>query len=163
MSVVHAPETHAPDLIEPLVGYRQWRLHDTTLCSPFRDYEWTRGVNTARCALEPGHADPAPAHECACGIHAWYRPAPRLGYATPDLVGGAVLLWGAVELHPTGMRAQYAAIVALVLPLAHTPKRRRVVDVAGWLEVDAVPARRLVSTALRHGFPVAPSMAPSAR
>jgi hypothetical protein len=157
---VAAAAARAPDLVEPLVGYRQWRLQDGTLHSPFAEYEWTRGVNTARCHV--GHTDGAPGRGCVCGLHAWYRPCPRLGYATPDLVGGAVMLWGEVELHPTGMRAQHAAIIAVVLPLAHTAKRRRVIAVANSLEVDAVPARHLTSVALHHGALLPAGMAPTA-
>jgi hypothetical protein len=152
----------APDLVEPVIGYRQWRLHDGTLCSPFVDYPWRRGVNTARCELSRNHPDPAPGHDCVCGIHAWYRPCPRLGYATPELVAGAVVLWGDVELHPTGMRSEHATIVALVLPLAHTSKRRRVVELADGLEVEAVPARQLTATALDHGKLLASDLTPRA-
>ena len=151
----------APDLVEALVGYRQWRLHDGILHSAFVDYEWSRGINTARCDIDARHRDPPPGHACVCGLHAWYRPCPRLGYATPELVGGAVALWGDVELHPTGMRAQHAAIVALVLPLARS-KRRRVVGVADDLEVEAVPARHLTEVAMHHGGLLAAGMAPHA-
>ena len=152
---------HAPDLLEPLVGYRQWRLHDGVLHSAFVEYAWSRGINTARCEIDVSHADPAPGHECVCGLHAWYRPCPRLGYATPDLVGGAVALWGDVELHATGMRAQHASIVALVLPFARS-KRRRIVGVAEELEVEAVPGRELTAVALRHGALLAEGMVPRA-
>jgi hypothetical protein len=102
-----------------------------------------------------------PGHHCDCGLHAWYRPCPRLGYAVPDLVGGAVALWGWVELHPTGLRAQYATVIALVLPLARTAKRRRVVGIADALRVDAVPARELETVALRHATPVPAGLAPT--
>jgi hypothetical protein len=61
------------------------------LHSPFVDDTWAQGVNTARCDLGADHVEPAPGHECKCGLHAWY--CPRLGYASPDLVGGAVALW----------------------------------------------------------------------
>jgi len=152
----------APDLIEPLVGYRQWRLHDDALWSPFVDFRWRRGVNTARCGVAPGHPDPPPGHDCVCGIHAWYRPCPRFGYATPDFIGGVVALWGAIELHPTGVRAQHAAVVALALPLSHTPKRRRVIGVAASLEVETVPARHLTDVAAHHGCPVTPELVPTA-
>lgn len=152
----------APDFVEPLIGYRQWSLHDDALWSPFVEYMWARGVNVAACVSTAGHLDPAPAHDCACGLHAWYRPCPRLGYATPDLIGGAVAMWGAVELHASGMRAQFATIVALVLPLAHTAKRRRLGAVADALEVEAVPARQLIETARRHGLPIGSGPAPSA-
>jgi hypothetical protein len=152
----------APDFVEPLIGYRQWSLHDDALWSPFVAYMWARGVNVADCASADGHLDPAPAHDCACGLHAWYRPCPRLGYATPDHIGGAVAMWGEVELHASGMRAQFATIVALVLPLAHTTKRRRLGAIADALEVEAVPARQLVETARHHGLPIGSGLAPSA-
>jgi hypothetical protein len=153
----------APDLVEPLIGYRHWRIEDGALWSPFASHRWIRGVNSARCTLEPGHADDPPGHACTCGLHAWYRPCPRLGYATPDLIGGAVALWGEVELHPTGVRAQYATVVVLVLPLAHTNKRRRVEAVADDLEVDLVTSRRLTAAALRHGSALQRDLAPRAR
>jgi hypothetical protein len=151
----------APDLVEAVVGYRQWRLQDGALLSPFADFAWRRGVNTARCHVAGHHPDPPPGHGCTCGLHAWYRPCPRLGYATPDLVGGAVALWGAIELHPTGMRAQHALVVALVLPMSRTAKRRRVLGLAGSLEVEAVPARHLAEVAAHHGSAVTPELLPT--
>jgi hypothetical protein len=153
---------HAPDLLEPLVGYRHWRIEEAALWSPFVTHRWVRGVNTARCALDTGHPGFPPGHTCTCGLHAWYRPCPRLGYATPDLAGGAVALWGDVELHPTGLRAQYATIVALVLPLSRTSKRRRVMDIADALEVETVPARQLTAAALHYGLPLSSGLAPKA-
>jgi hypothetical protein len=163
MTAAAALAPRAPDLVEPVIGYRQWRQQDRTLWSPFVDFRWARGVNTARCGTGAGHSDPPPGHGCVCGIHAWYRPAPRLGYATPDLIGGAVALWGEIELHPTGMRAQHAAIVALVLPLSRTPKRRRVMALAASLEVDTVPARHLAAAAANHGWAVPPELVPVTR
>jgi hypothetical protein len=160
MSTGVAQPAHAPDLVEPLVGYRHWRIEEAALWSPFAPYRWLRGVNTARCALEAGHPDLPPGHACTCGLHAWYRPCPRLGYASPDLIGGAVALWGDIELHPTGARAQYAAIIALVLPLSRTSKRRRLMDIADALEVETVPARQLTAAALHHGLPLSSGLAP---
>jgi hypothetical protein len=159
MSLVTMPVARAPDLVEPLIGYRHWRIDEGALWSPYLAHRWERGLNTARCACDARHPDPPPGHACACGLHAWYRPCPRLGYATPGLVGGAVAMWGAVELHETGLRAQYATIVALVLPLSHTVKRRQLVEIADALEVDLVPARKLTATALHHGLPSAPGLA----
>ena len=55
------------------------------------------------------------------------RPTPRGASAlTPDLVGGAVALWGQIELHAHGMRAQHAMVVALALPFSWGAKRRRI-------------------------------------
>jgi len=61
---------------------------------------------------------------------------------------------GEVELHVSGLRAQYGAVIALVLPLAHTSKRRWVTEIAGSLEVDVVPTRHLQACALRYGQPL---------
>lgn len=154
MSDAAEPAARAPDLAEPIIGYRQWRLQDATLWSPYLDFAWQRGVNTARCERDGGHPDAAPAHDCVCGLHAWYRPCPRLGAAVPDLVAGAVSLWGDVELHASGLRAQHAAVIALVLPLAHTSKRRRVTEIADSLEVELAPPRQLQACALRYGQPL---------
>lgn len=79
---------------------------------------------------------------------------------TPELVTGAVALWGQIELHAHGMRAQHAMIVALALPFSRGPKRRRLLEAARGLEVPAVPARRLTATALEHGDIIPPRMRP---
>jgi hypothetical protein len=153
----------APDLIEPVIGYRQWRLRGDALWSVYLDMPWCRGVNTARCASAAGdHDEAAPAHACTCGIYAWYRPCPRLGSAAPHLVAGAVVLWGAMELHPTGMRAEHAMVVGLALPLTSGAKRRRVTAAASALEVPAVPARQLAAAALACGRPLPRALVPSA-
>jgi hypothetical protein len=144
----------APDLVEPVIGYRQWCLRDAALWSLYAEYRWGRGANAAICTLGAGHPEPAPGHSCACGLYAWYRPCPRLGCATRELVAGAVAMWGDIELHAEGLRAQYAAVVALVLPPSRGGKRRRVIELANALEVDVVPTRRLRKAALDHGLPI---------
>jgi hypothetical protein len=151
-------EGRAPDLVSAVIGFRQWRLYGDELWS-FRAAErWGRGVHTAHCAA---HAHAAPANGCTCGIYAWYSPTPRGASAmTPDLVGGAVALWGQIELHAHGMRAQHAMVVALALPLSWGAKRRRIVAAAAALEVRAVPARRLKTTARAHGDVIPPQMRP---
>jgi hypothetical protein len=156
---------NAPDLVEPVIGYRLWRLGEGSLWSPYVEERWDRGVHTAVCRAERrDHAEPAPAHDCSCGIHAWYEPCPTLSWAaTRHLVAGAIALWGAIELHPFGMRAEHGMIVALALPPWHGTKPRRIVEIAAALEVDAVPARRLEAVALEHGKPIPPGMAPQPR
>jgi hypothetical protein len=69
---------------------------------------------------------------------------------------------GEIELHPAGMRAQHAAIVALALPLLRSLKRHRILALADALEVVALPPRALTAAALDHGRPLAPGTAPSA-
>jgi hypothetical protein len=128
-----------------------WSLHGSELWSPRASDRWRRGVKTARCD-ETTHDGPAPANGCTCGIYAWYGPPPRGASATTsDLVAGAVALWGQIELHAHGMRAQHAIVLALALPYSWGDKRRRVLAAADALDAAAVPARKLKSAALQHG------------
>jgi hypothetical protein len=151
-------EPTAPDLITAVIGFRQWRMIDTELWSLRADDHWRRGVHTAHC---PTHAHVAPANGCTCGIYAWYGPAPRGASAlTRDLVGGAVAMWGQIELHAHGMRAQHAMVVALALPFSRGAKRHRVIAAADALDVCAVPARRLTAAALAHGALIPRAMRP---
>jgi hypothetical protein len=157
-----APAVHAPDLVERVIGYRHWRLDDAGLWSPYLEERWGRGVHTATCRADRGaHAEPAPAHDCTCGIHAWYQAPPMLSWAaTRNLVAGAVALWGELELHPFGMRAQHGMVVALALPPWRGTKPRRIAEVAAELEIDAVPARALEAAARAYGAPVPPAFIP---
>ncbi|MFL5861786.1 MAG: hypothetical protein ACJ780_13565 [Solirubrobacteraceae bacterium] len=151
-------EASAPDLITAVIGFRQWRIVGTELWSLRADDHWHRGVHTAHCSA---HAHAAPANGCTCGIYAWYAPTPRGASAlTPDLVAGAVALWGQIELHAHGMRAQNAMVVALALPFSRGGKRGRIRAAAAALDVPAVPARRLKTVALRHGDVIPRRMRP---
>jgi hypothetical protein len=151
----------APDFIRPVIGYRQWRIHDGELRSVHTWDRWKPGTMTARCHAGARHAEPAPARDCSCGLYARYAPFARTASAgTPDLVAGAVALWGHLELHAHGMRAEHATVVALALPVLPGPKRRRVQEAASLLGVPAVPARRLQEAALRQGAPIPKSMRP---
>jgi hypothetical protein len=161
MSVAPGVLVAVPDLVDYVVGFRQWRLDRDGLRSLHRPDRWTEATLTAHCPLgrHPGAA--APAHACCCGIHAWYERTPRLASAgTPDLVCGAVVLWGAIELHTTGMRAQFARIVALSLPLSRGTKRRALVSAAHRLEVPAVRYAAVARLAEREGAPVPDSLKP---
>ena len=151
----------APDLIEPIVGFRHWRLVDGTLRSMFGMTPWSTSEMTARCPS--GDHDPAetPYRDCRCGIYAQYEPCPRTASAmTHDLVGGAVVVWGRVEAHATGMRAEHARMVALDLPASRGQKRRAVTEVAERLEVPAVAHRQLRARALVHGTTLPASLRP---
>jgi hypothetical protein len=158
-AAVLAASRPAPDLIEPIIGFRQWRLHDGVLWSMYANAAWPEGRAVATCLADEfkdeqdwGRCVASPSKTCRCGIYAWYRPCPRLGSAaTSELVAGAVALWGQVELHATGMRAELGAVVALALPLSLGGKRCRVEAVAADLGIEAVPARRLRAAALAYG------------
>ncbi len=151
----------APDLIDPIIGYRQWRLVGRGLTSLFNDTRWERAQLSARCDSGEHHPEVVPDHACSCGIYAYYDPCPRTASAfTRDLVGGAVIMWGGVELHGTGLRAEYAQIVALELPLSLGAKRRSVLEIADGLGVVAVPHRQLRSVAREQGVPLDRSLRP---
>ena len=155
----------APDLIEPVIGFRQWRMASEGLLSITCEEKWPEATLVARCLASrggdchPQHA--APVSACSCGIHAWYKPCPRTASApTRDWVAGAVVLWGAIELHGSGMRAQHCRIVALALPLSCWGKRRRLVEVARRLGVPAVRHCDLEAIASSHGAPVPMALRP---
>jgi hypothetical protein len=151
----------APDLIRAVIGFRQWRLRGAQLWSLRTEDRWDRGAHTAHCLGAGHHEGPAPHQGCTCGLYAWYGPPPRTASAaTSDLVGGAVAMWGKVELHARGMRAEHAMVVALALPLSWGAKRRRIMSAAAALEVPAVPARRLKRAALEHGDLIPKAMRP---
>ncbi len=151
----------APDLIEPIIGFRHWRLVDGELTSMFSRTPWMSSEMTARCAI--GHHDPVetPSPGCTCGIYAYYEPCPRTASGmTRDLIGGAVVVWGRVEAHGTGMRAEHARIVGLDLPLTRGPKRRDVMRFAERLGVPAIAHRQLKTVALAYGSPLPPALRP---
>lgn len=160
MSLLEPAGGVAPDLVVALVGFRQWRLVDGVPSSVYDRTAWQDGYITARCD-RGHHPEEVPAKDCSCGVYAYYDPVPRTSSAaTPDLVGGAVVVWGRIEAHMYGLRAKWARIVALELPLSHGRKRRDVIAAADLLGVPAVPHRSLKSVALEHGEVLAPAHRP---
>jgi hypothetical protein len=164
-------EVVAPDLIQPVVGYREWVLIGDELLSPLARTPWVAGPMRAECLPScrearglwrraSPHQGPAPDPGCVCGLYAFFAPGRRRGRERLALARGAVVLWGRIELHQRGMRAEYARIVTLALPSS-----RRSADavrrVAERLDVDAVPARELPAAALAHGRPLEQSLIPS--
>jgi len=93
-----------------------------------------------------------PSGRCSCGVYAYYRPLPRTASVIwPELVAGAVALWGEVQAHATGLRAQHAQAVVLALPMGHGRKRRELLTLAEELGVEVVSPRHLRSAAAVHG------------
>jgi hypothetical protein len=158
-----------PDLIEPIIGYREWVIIGEELLSPLARMRWDAGPMRAECLalcrragvlsrrLSPRHC-PAPDSDCVCGIYALFAPHDRRGRDPLALVRGAVVLWGRIEVHAgAGMRAEFARIVALALP---SPPSRPgpVLRVAQLLGVEAVPVEQLTQAAAAHGQPLPPSL-----
>ncbi len=151
----------APDLIGVVIGFRQFEVRHGQLWSVLAPHRWTPGPDTATCMAPNRHEEPVPAKHCTCGFYARYTPPARTAsLTTPDLVGGAMALWGRIELHAHGMRAEHAAVVALALPFSYGRKRRELLLAAASLGVPAVPARRLVAAATTHGEIIPRQMRP---
>lgn len=171
-SALDADLFSAPDLIQPVVGFRKWLLVGDELLSPLARTPWDGAPMQAQCLprpswvgrnwhLVPPHSGPAPDPACACGIYALFAPHRPWGPRGPSLVPGAVVLWGRIEVHDGGMRAECARIVALALPSFYSPSGMAAVRrVAERLRIEAVPARRLQAAAQRHGRPLPPALLP---
>lgn len=162
----------APDLIQPIVAFRSWRLVDGELRSVYLPETWTERELSAQCLhhvapdaderrspVAAAHA--VPDRGCTCGIYAYYSP--DLNFPTVDHQGvaGIVSVWGAVEVHQEGMRAEHARIEALALYARWTTRQLDAVrQVAGELGVDLVDLDEIEDAALRYGQPISPELVP---
>jgi hypothetical protein len=136
---------NAPDGIEPIVGWRCWRVLDTregfVLASACNETRWPAGLALeASCSSLPAH-DPPDAF-CSCGIYAAREPELVLGYfppvvsraatiVAPAILGydtvvvvGLVSLWGKVVEGEHGWRGRYAYPRELCVPSAIRHYRR---------------------------------------
>jgi hypothetical protein len=161
----------APDLIEPVIGFRKWRLVGDHLTSPYIPLRWDEPVIHARCFpanrtllfgegwLEEPHQAPHP--RCKCGVYAWHELPRRSPVPDPDRAFGVVALWGRIEAHASGMRAEHAAIRALGLgsglgrAYAHG-----MAAIADRLGVRLVAEAALSEAAHEHGAPLPPALLP---
>jgi hypothetical protein len=105
----------APDLIEPVVAFRKWRVVDGRLRSLYEPIFWLDPMQQAGCRAanraNPSHA--APHSGCTCGIYASHQP----DYEFPTIdyrgVSGIVTAWGNIEVHDDGIRAEWVQVEAL--------------------------------------------------
>ena len=140
------------------------RTFEGALWSLHSGVRWSTAELRATCRAGRHDATLAPSKGCSCGIYARYDPCPLMASAgTPDFVAGAVVAWGRVEVHATGMRAEHARIVGLEQPLTYGGKRRQLDTVAEHLGVPVVPHSRLAAVAMAHGLPLDPSLRPAPR
>ena len=155
----------------PIIGYREWVLVGEEILSPLARTPWQAGVMQAECLPDcraaqglwrtaSPHPEPAPAPGCVCGIYALFAPHRPRGRERLALVRGAVVLWGRIELHQRGMRAEFARIVTLALPSSRRHSGA-VAQVAELLDVEAVSARDLPVAALAYGDPLEPTLIPT--
>ncbi len=163
----------APDLIEPVVGFRKWRLVAGRLTSPYIPLRWEEPVVHARCFpanrsllfgrgwLDEPHEAPHP--RCKCGVYAWHSmPAPG-PVPDPDRVFGIVALWGRLEVHADGMRAEHAVIRTLGFSQKLGREHHETMEaIAGRLGVDLIEERELPGAAERYGGGLPASLLPLA-
>ena len=78
-------------------------------------------------------------------------------------VWGGVTLWGRIEVHREGMRAEHARIEALAVAPEWSPRQRRAVSgVARRLGAAVVEHPELGVAARDYGAPLPPAMLPPA-
>ena len=163
MSELTVSTVIAPGRVEPIVGFRQWVVVADELVSPLARTAWTDEPMEARCLAHcrragglwrrpSQHDGPAPDPECVCGIYALFTPDTPRRRDRMSRVAGAVVVWGRLEVHESGVRAEFARIVAFSMPGGrHDGADRMAAAVARRIGVQAVPARHLEAAALVHG------------
>jgi hypothetical protein len=157
--------SHAPDLIEPVVGFRNWRILRTgpahgELSSPYFPVAWSEPVQRAECRrwrtpealLAARHTAPQP--ECGCGIRAYHEPTGDFSMVDYQAVSGIVTVWGRIEVGADEMRAELARVEALAMYSRWSRHQRDAVrEVAVNLGADLVDLRELAAAATRYGAP----------
>jgi hypothetical protein len=115
----------APLVPSPLYGLRTWTVAGERgaerLAGAQRTVTWPPAGDWLAATCPEQHA--APAHGCACGIHAWH-PRPRWArrvLAARREVPGVVEASGAIEVHEDGFRAERARPHALMLAPGRNP------------------------------------------
>ena len=130
MTLAEVQPTHVPDGIQPIVGYRLWRLdaQERTLLAfggeRWSPEGWTRAIcrpRMGRVAMLHGPTE-VPREGCGCGLYAVKSLDALIeivvGGAGRPILGSAVLM-GTVELagkvieHELGYRASHGRVVEL--------------------------------------------------
>jgi hypothetical protein len=155
--------TAAPDLVAPVVAFRAWRVVDGALLSPYIPCRWDGPVMHAECYPANrtllfgqgwlGDAHAPPHRDCRCGIYAYHRPGAQAYYGEFESVQGIVAVWGRIEAHRDGLRAEHARICALA-------RSTSAVAIAARIGVDVVETVDLEEAAAHYGGPLPPSLMP---
>jgi hypothetical protein len=164
------PEGRPSQLIEPVVGFRSWRIQRDgpaagLLSSPYFPVSWTEPVMRATCRrwrtaeqlLCPAHA--APDVDCGCGIRAYERPTADFSKVDYRAVSGIVTVWGRIAIDRSEMRAELARVEALALYDRWSRRQRDAVrETAAELGADLVGVHELQAAALGYGAPPPPAL-----
>jgi hypothetical protein len=147
----------------PVVAFRAWRMIDGRLLSPYIPCRWdgremhaicypaNRILERGRGWLDEPHESPHP--KCRCGIYAYHRPGTQPYYGEFQWVEGVVAVWGRIEAHRDGLRAEHARVCAL-------GRRPGAEAIARRLGVDLVERDGLDAAAARYGAPLPASLVP---
>jgi hypothetical protein len=153
----------APDLVTPVVAFRAWRIVDGRLLSPYIPCRWEGAVMHAQCYpanrsllfgrgwLEAPHEPPH--RDCQCGIYGYHAPGAQAYYGEFEWIEGIVAVWGRIEAHRNGLRAEHARVCALA-------RRAGAEAIASDLGVDVVARADLETAARRYGEPLPRSLTP---
>jgi hypothetical protein len=165
--------------VKQAVGYRVWRPDGGKLVSPFFPTAWPQSTRLEAVCLDepasflPGHRPiahqreptaPPPVANCGCGIYAYHDVARMLGAIHPPLIGGAVLCWGRITIHPEGIRAQFARPIALCFPepwLRADRTQSPLTGVAAGYRIPLLESSYLVSYAGEFGESYLPPKMPA--
>lgn len=159
----------APDLIRPVVAYRAWKVVGDRLLSPLIPVRWEGRTMHAECHpyqrrimlgaqggwVADAHVSPHPA--CKCGIYAHHHPGRRNWFGEFDWVEGIVTVWGRLEAHADGVRAEHARIEALIRR-TEVPTAERI---AARLGVDVIDRDEIAEVAPRYGDPIPAGLLPA--
>lgn len=152
-------------------GVRAFALDGDRLASPVwsePSQYFVPGPNEAICAIglpgvlgvfssayHPRH-EPAPASRCSCGLYACHDMAALtrrfqldVTSSKPQVVRAAVRMWGDIDVHADGCRAQWMEVVALAA--ADDVERAALSSVAAAYGVPVVDEARLDDVAAEHG------------
>jgi len=149
-----ADGVEAPDLIDPVVAFRNWRVVDGRLRSVYEPVYWLDPMQRADCRAEHRGHPPhdAPASGCTCGIYASHQPDYEFPTVDYRGVSGIVTAWGNIEVHADGIRAEWVQVEALSI---YERWNRRQIDavraVAEDLGSDVIDLNDLEATAGRYG------------
>ena len=151
----------APDLLEAVIAFRGWRVADGALLSPHAEERWTASCAPAAgrsCGL-PAPPSTRPTRRRTPTAAAACTPttprAPPVPAADFRGVVGIVAVWGRLEVHPEGVRAEVAQVRALGLsPQWSSWQRAAVREVARDLDVPLVEEAALAATASEFGAPL---------
>jgi hypothetical protein len=141
-----------PDIVMPIVGFRQWRVSAGRI-GPIGNGAaiWRQGPEWTQSECTSGlHMSPGP--RCHCGFNAWFRPDRIVGSEFP-MVGGIMLGKGVIEVHeqdPPGFRSEYGK------PLAFTwtkpEDEAQVRELGKSLNIPVVPFDMMETFAVEHGL-----------